>query len=370
MPANADFARFPLTSSYKYGAGDEEFVFSCKGRPFVALISPNIPTPTSSLLDYDLVAKLGLKMSDIQCRKFHFAGHKMRILGRISTAVQCVKDGRINGNFHIKALVVSDLYQLLDTHCVAGTKMKEKLAHQADQQPEDEMDDVDISLSMTSLTSAPSVIPSTPSVTSLTSTSAVTSSSIWTSSLKSPLKSSSAALSPLKSSSAAMSPLTSSSAAMSSSTSSSAVTSTSASTAPPSGSSPPPPCTPPWSPRRAVSPVRLAACELVDDERRWSKLKQKDPEYAWDVLKTAAGISDWPDWDSDDDATEEISLNDDPVVLRGKWLDNLELTRPECLCDCGLPTKDYVCKKSLHSKARKHCKQCCVQGYIRFLNCD
>jgi len=354
MPANTDFARFPLTSSYKYGSGDEEFVFCCKGRPFVALVSPNIPTPTSALLDYDLVSKLGLKMSDIQCRKFHFAGHKMRILGRISTAVQCIKDGRINGNFHIKALVVSDLYQLLDTHCVAGNKMKEKLSHQADQQPEDEVDneeEPDISLSMTSLTSAPSVM--------------------------SLLTSPSAAMSPLTSPSAVTSSSTSSSAVTSASTSSSAVTSastsTSASSAPWSGNSPPPPCTPPCSQRRAVSPVRLAACELVDNERRWSKLKHKDPEYAWDVLKTAAGISDWPDWDSDDDTTEEISLNDDPVVLRGKWLGNLELTRPECLCECGFPTKDYVCKKSLHSKARKHCKRCCDSKdprWIRFLTCD
>ena len=122
-----------------------------------------------------------------------------------------------------------------------------------------------------------------------------------------------------------------------------------------------------------MSPVRLAACELVDNERRWCKLKQKDPDYAWDVLMTAAGISDWPEWDSDNDATEEISLNDDPVVLHGKWLGNLELTRPECLCECGFPTKDYVCKISLHSKARKHCKRCCDSKdprWIRFLTCD
>merc|ERR550534_2806608 len=68
-------------------------------------------------------------MTDIQCRKFFYGGHKLRILGRISTAVQCVQNGRIGGNFHIKGLVVSDLNTLLDTHCVAGSKMQEKLAH-------------------------------------------------------------------------------------------------------------------------------------------------------------------------------------------------------------------------------------------------
>ena len=117
-----------LTTSYTYGTSDKEYVFSCKGRPFAALVSPNLPTPTSTLLDYDLIRKLHIKMTDVQCRKFQFGGHKMRILGRVSSAVQCVQGGRISGSFHIKGLVVTDLYELLDTHCVAGTQMREKIA--------------------------------------------------------------------------------------------------------------------------------------------------------------------------------------------------------------------------------------------------
>ena len=117
-----------LTTSYTYGTSDKEYVFSCKGRPFAALVSPNLPTPTSTLLDYDFIRKLRIKMTDVQCRKFQFGGHKMRILGRVSSAVQCVQGGRITGSFHIKGLVVTDLYEVLDTHCVAGTKMREKIA--------------------------------------------------------------------------------------------------------------------------------------------------------------------------------------------------------------------------------------------------
>ena len=117
-----------LTTSYTYGTSDKEYVFSCKGRPFAALVSPNLPTPTSTLLDYDLIRKLHIKMTDVQCRKFQFGGHKMRILGRVSSAVQCVQGGRITGSFHIKGLVVTDLYEQLDTHCVAGTKMRERIA--------------------------------------------------------------------------------------------------------------------------------------------------------------------------------------------------------------------------------------------------
>ena len=83
------------------------------------------------MIDYDLIRKMGLTMTDIQCRKFYFGGQKIRILGRVSTAVQCVKDGRINGNFHVKGLVITGFYQMMETHCVAGARMQEKLAHLA-----------------------------------------------------------------------------------------------------------------------------------------------------------------------------------------------------------------------------------------------
>ena len=50
-------------------------------------LRPYLPTPTASLLDYNLVRDLGLKL---QCQKFSFAGFKMRILGKVSVTVQCV----------------------------------------------------------------------------------------------------------------------------------------------------------------------------------------------------------------------------------------------------------------------------------------
>jgi len=113
-----------FTASYVYGSTDEEFIFACKGRPFAVLVSDNLPTPATNLIDHNLVRELGLKMSDLQCRKYYFAGHRMRVLGRVSTAVQCVKDGRTNGSFHLKGLVVTNLDQFLDTQVVAGAKMR------------------------------------------------------------------------------------------------------------------------------------------------------------------------------------------------------------------------------------------------------
>ena len=74
-----------FTTRYSYGNTDSEYVFTCKGRPFAVLVSDNLPTPTSNLLDFD--KSLGLKVIDLQCRKFAFAGNKRRILSRLSTAV-------------------------------------------------------------------------------------------------------------------------------------------------------------------------------------------------------------------------------------------------------------------------------------------
>jgi len=113
-----------FTTSYQYSNTDEEHIFSCKGRPFGVLISNRLPTPVSNLIDYNLVKELGLKMSNMQFRKLCFAGHKMRILGRVSTGVQCIQDGKTNGGFHLKGLVVTNLDQNLDTTVIASAKMR------------------------------------------------------------------------------------------------------------------------------------------------------------------------------------------------------------------------------------------------------
>ena len=116
-----------LTSKYRYNDYEEEFVFSCKARPFAVLVSSFLPTPPASLIDYDLVKDLKLKMTDIQCKKFSFAGNKLRILGTVSTSVQCVHNGRLIGNHHIRARVVSDLNKTFDSHCIAGDKLRLQL---------------------------------------------------------------------------------------------------------------------------------------------------------------------------------------------------------------------------------------------------
>ena len=78
----------------------------------MALMSPQIETPPFTVIDYDFIKSIGLEMSDVQCRPFRYDGYKMRILGQVSTTIQCVEDGMITEDFEAK--VALDLYSLLD----------------------------------------------------------------------------------------------------------------------------------------------------------------------------------------------------------------------------------------------------------------
>ena len=112
---------------YDHYPEQREFVFAVKGRPFSMLATPKLPTPTSTLIDHNLVRELGLKMDDIQCSKFTFAGHRFRILGRISQTVQTVQNGIFAGMVHMRASVVENLSHIFDSHSIAGKKMAELL---------------------------------------------------------------------------------------------------------------------------------------------------------------------------------------------------------------------------------------------------
>jgi len=115
-----------LTTSYQYG-DDKEYVLCSRGRPFVTMVSPNKPIPTSSLIDHNLVRELGLKIGDLQCKKFFYCGEQLRILGTISTTVQCVSDGFVCGNFQLKANVIEHLQTNFGVHSIAGMRLSKML---------------------------------------------------------------------------------------------------------------------------------------------------------------------------------------------------------------------------------------------------
>ena len=112
-----------MTMKYEYGSKDTEYVFCYKSRPFAVLVSPSLPTPTSSFVDHLLVSELKLKMTDLQCKKINFGGKKLRLLGKVSCTVQCIKDGNVFGNFQYKACVIENLNLHFDTHSIAGVKI-------------------------------------------------------------------------------------------------------------------------------------------------------------------------------------------------------------------------------------------------------
>ena len=111
------------TSCNKYPNQEKEHILSFKGRPFGCLDSPHFPTPTSTLMDHDLVHDLGLKMYDLRYTKITYCGAKMRILGTVHLTAQTIHDGVESGAFPMKANVVHDLEKNVDCECVAGVEM-------------------------------------------------------------------------------------------------------------------------------------------------------------------------------------------------------------------------------------------------------
>ena len=76
------FSSVQPTMCNEYPNEEKEYIFCIKGRPFGCLVSPHLPTPTFTIIDYNLVRDIGMKMSDLQYTKFSFGGQKMRILGK------------------------------------------------------------------------------------------------------------------------------------------------------------------------------------------------------------------------------------------------------------------------------------------------
>ena len=115
------------TACNMYANEDKEFIFCVKGRPFGCLLSPHLPTPTSSLIDYNLVRDLGIKMTDLQYTKFAYYGNKLRILGKVCFTAQTIHEGLASGSIPFKANMILDLSKPLEVDTVAGVKLQRRL---------------------------------------------------------------------------------------------------------------------------------------------------------------------------------------------------------------------------------------------------
>ena len=63
-----------ITVCNKYDGKTNEFVFVIRNHPFGMVVSPNLPVPTTSMLDFDFVQKLSLPIVDRQYKKFTYNG--------------------------------------------------------------------------------------------------------------------------------------------------------------------------------------------------------------------------------------------------------------------------------------------------------
>ena len=128
MRTNQTSSSSTITTLYNQYENDvKEYIFSVKKRPFGMVTSPSLPPPTTSYIDFNLVDKLGLPMTDVQYRKLTYCGKKMRIVGKCAITVQCVRDGAASDNVHVRADVVLDLSSQLDVDSIPGVKMLSRL---------------------------------------------------------------------------------------------------------------------------------------------------------------------------------------------------------------------------------------------------
>ena len=90
-----------ITATNEGKFGDREFVVFWKGRPFVILTAPQFPVHAFTMIDFNLVRDLNLRMTEMQC----YGGQKLRILGKVSTTVQFIMDEAPAGTLHLKAML-------------------------------------------------------------------------------------------------------------------------------------------------------------------------------------------------------------------------------------------------------------------------
>ena len=114
-----------------------DFTFVCRKIPF-AISCLNLHQGNTNLIDLDLVNKMKIPLRNIKVTRISLLGHDMRAVGRIKQTVQCVRNGRVQGNIHLEGKVVRDLFSILDVDCLASSKTYERLMNRKPPDPVDE----------------------------------------------------------------------------------------------------------------------------------------------------------------------------------------------------------------------------------------
>ena len=115
-----------------------DYTFVCRKIPFAISCSTDFPHGDVNLIDLDLVNKMKIPLRNIRVTRMSLLGHDVRAVGRIKQTVQCVHQGKIQGNVHLEAKVVRDLFSLLNVDCLASARTYERLVGKKPPDPEDD----------------------------------------------------------------------------------------------------------------------------------------------------------------------------------------------------------------------------------------
>ena len=114
-----------------------DFTFICRKIPF-AITCSELHHGDDNLIDLGLVNSMKIPLRNIRVTRMNLLGHDVRAVGRIKQTVQCVVNGRVQGNVHLQGKVVRNLSSLLNVDCLASTKTYERLMGRKPPDPLDE----------------------------------------------------------------------------------------------------------------------------------------------------------------------------------------------------------------------------------------
>ena len=114
-----------------------DFTFVCRKIPF-AISCSELHHGETNLIDLDLVNRMRIPLRNIRVTRMSLLGHDVRAVGRIKQTIQCVVNGRVQGNVHLEGKVVRDLFSLFNVDCFASAKTYERLMGRKPPDPEDE----------------------------------------------------------------------------------------------------------------------------------------------------------------------------------------------------------------------------------------
>ena len=95
---------------------------------FAMAVDEKIPKTQSTLIDENLMIKMGIKPLRVMCQRFSYGGVQTRIVAEARFTAQTVLNGIQMGNSFLKVLVIRDLNHLYGVDAVAGGKLYTRLS--------------------------------------------------------------------------------------------------------------------------------------------------------------------------------------------------------------------------------------------------